>query len=702
MYTLSVQLCLKMTKSVAVEDPSFEAFVNSTVREKEKKKLFHRNKEKLFSILLKKRVIKAPSLYQMSINDSIAAHAYEMAGRNELENSRLLLKNFAKLEANPDPNVDKILKLLLNLKDTGVDETKSRLVKIGDGIDEYKNKENVKDFPYGIGCSLKPNRVYKDYPKELFNFDIDSLPKCGLNIYSKTSFMFNDDLKDLDLFNLEPKLGIDTDTTSLYSCKSEESDKTIDQDEGYITPEPREDPTEIWDKIWEVEVPRRRTWESLGAKIVAKELPYLSEVGHDAVHQAWTTITQNLCLVDPTLKIPPLVIIPVSRLTGDIGYLLAGIPSTTFSFSPLTETFQLVPGTCLPGVSPECLASLCDQYLKAGNIVRGLENFCAQNSYMGNIFEGIKNGIRSFLRVYTNAVVTLSLKFNSNLSELGQVLRPLAGQISFLGSVCNLDTSHNQEFSVPCGVSLLSKLLDVSVQVSNKVVHLLLVALLTAAASPYFKFLESWLFSGEVDGHPGEFGLEIEPRYINAKDSSYWDKAYNLIPIEGSSFLKDIQQKVHLTGMSLALLRLVCPDHYLAGMFRHIQPSIKLAIAASDQVQLKESCKKYEQEIEIISRQLTDNLAAKKAKEEAARVEHVQAINQKNKDIEKRNREMEQKKREEKVKKQAEQYEDIQNQIRQTKARKLKEKEEKEEEEKKIERQAQKMEEESQRGSCKG
>merc|ERR1711909_8616 len=150
--------------------------------------------------------------------------------------------------------------------------------------------------------------------------------------------------------------------------------------------------------------------------------------------------------------------------------------------------------------------------------------------------------------------------------------------------------------------------------------------------------------------------------------------AYNLIPIEGSSFLKDIQQKVHLTGKSLALLRIICPDHYLAGMFRHMQPSIKLAIAASDQVQLKESCKKYEQEIEIISRQLTDNLAAKKAKEEAARVEHVQAINQKNKDIEKRNREIEQKKREEKVKKQAEQYEDIQNQIKQTKARKLSEK----------------------------
>merc|ERR1712083_954810 len=183
-----------------------------------------------------------------------------------------------------------------------------------------------------------------------------------------------------------------------------------------------------------------------------------------------------------------------------------------------------------------------------------------------------------------------------------------------------------------------------------------------------------------------------EPKYINAKDSSYWDKAYNLIPIEGSSFLKDIQQKVHLTGKSLALLRLICPDHYLAGMFRHMQPSIKLAVA--DQVQLKESCKTYEHEIVVISKQLTDNLAAKKAKEEAARVEHVQAIHQKNKDIEKKNREMEQKKREEKVKKQAEQYEDIQNQIRQTKARKLKEKEEKEEEEKKIEKQAQKMEEE--------
>jgi len=672
------------------EKTSFDDFVHSAEREKERRKLLRRNKEVLFSILLKKRVIKVPKVYKMSITDRIAAHAYEMADRNELENSRLLLEEHEKLEASPE--VEQVIELLLQLKDTAPPKAKSNLVNIGDGIAEYNNVKNQETFPYGIKSSLKPFKVYKDYPTNVFEIDQDSLSEGRLKLYSKTSFMLNDDSQSLEMFTLEPKLGLDTDIASIYSDNNEEvKSDASEQDEGYISPVPYEDPTEIWDRIWEVEVPRRRTWEQLGSKIVEKELPYLSEVGPDAVHHAWNIVTQNLCLIDPLLEILPPVKISTSRLTADVGYLLAGIPSTTFTFCPSSQSFSLVPGTCLSGVSPECLASVCAEYIQAGNIARRLEEFCAEDVYLGNVFGGFKMGIRSFLRVYTNAVVTLSIKFGSNLGELEQVLRPLTHQISFLGAVCDLKTAPTGRISLPTGVSLLSKLLDVSVHVSNKVVHLLLVSLLTASASPYFRFLKSWLFSGEVDGSPGEFGLEIDNRFINAKDSSYWDFAYNLIPIEGSSFLLEIQQKVHLTGKSLALLKLICPDHFLAGKFRHMQPDIKLAIAANDQVNLKEMCKKYEEEILIIAKQLTDNLAEKKAKEEAARIEKVQAIHARNKEVEMRIKEQDDKRKEERTRKQVEQYEDFQNQIKLTKARKLREKEEKTVEDNRIEKEAERM-----------
>jgi len=263
MYNLCNQLCMKLSKLGVRADPCFEDFVHSSQKEKEKNRLIRRNKETMFSILLKKRVVKQPSVYQMSIKDSIAAHAYEMASRNELENSRLLLEDYEQLDGEvqvtPDSNIERVLQLLMNLKDTGPKENRQNLVKIGDGIAEYKNIENLEDFPLGIRSSLKPRRLYKDYPKEVFNFDLESLPQCKLNIYSNTSFIFNEGPKDLDLFNLEPKLGIDTVTSSLYGNTIQEDSRCtvrVDQDEGYDSPDIKEDPTEIWDNIWEVEIPR--------------------------------------------------------------------------------------------------------------------------------------------------------------------------------------------------------------------------------------------------------------------------------------------------------------------------------------------------------------------------------------------------------------------------------------------------------------
>lgn len=86
-----------------------------------------------------------------------------------------------------------------------------------------------------------------------------------------------------------------------------------------------------------------------------------------------------------------------------------------------------------------------------------------------------------------------------------QATRPLSLQVSLLGKVCFPPSSP----ALPSGVQLLDRLLDVSVHVSSEQVnhnchspdlqvHLLLVSLLRAAAAPYFRFLQKWIFEGEV------------------------------------------------------------------------------------------------------------------------------------------------------------------------------------------------------------
>ena len=76
-------------------------------------------------------------------------------------------------------------------------------------------------------------------------------------------------------------------------------------------------------------------------------------------------------------------------------------------------------------------------------------------------------------------------------------------------------------------------------------------------------FLQRWLFGGEVVGE--EFGLGVEVRHLASTDASYWHLAHTLLPVQGSSFLADIQAEVHRVGKSVALLRRLQPQHYLAG-----------------------------------------------------------------------------------------------------------------------------------------
>lgn len=42
--------------------------------------------------------------------------------------------------------------------------------------------------------------------------------------------------------------------------------------------------------------------------------------------------------------------------------------------------------------------------------------------------------------------------------------------------------------------------------------------------------------------------MQVDPRYINCRDETYWRSAYSLVPMEAGSFLADIQRAVHLAG----------------------------------------------------------------------------------------------------------------------------------------------------------
>ena len=373
----------------------------------------------------------------------------------------------------------------------------------------------------------------------------------------------------------------------------------------------------------------------------------------------------------------------------DIGYLLAGIPSATFTYHEDTG-FQLQSGVTIKSLSPECFESYCQEYLRVGWLTKRLELFCEGYNYSGQIVDGFVAGLKKFLRVYTNSILTLSKKYSDTLGELSKVSSPLMTQISFLGKLCLLETEGEL---LPNGVSLISRILDSSVHVCDMSVNLLLTSILSSSSGPYLRFLRLWLFSGKLEGNSIEFGVEIDPHYINARDETYWKAAYNLIPIEGSSFLSDIQQKVHLTGKSLALLILICPDHFLAGLHRDIQPSLHLAVTADQQATLQELCRDYETKMTEIANTCSESYSQKREKLEREKIEKMEMVLMKNKEEKILREQREKEAREEKLKRQQELRNDLLEQAKAVEDRRKREAEEKKLEDKRIQEEADKMEE---------
>ena len=400
------------------------------------------------------------------------------------------------------------------------------------------------------------------------------------------------------------------------------------------------------------------------------------------------SVHQSLSLLDPNIDELRIVQINVENLTQDIGYLLSGIQSSTF-WSDQDDNFHMKSGVTLASLSPECLEAFCQDFINVGSCTKKLELLSSSYNFSGKVLSGFIGGIKKFLRLYTNSILTLSKKFSGNLGQLQKVTSPLMQQLMFLARMCGVE---HCQFELPDGVSLLSKLLDVSVHVTNTSVNLLLISLLSSCSAPYLKFLKTWLFSGEIEGFTQEFGLEIDPIHINSRDEMYWKAAYNLIPIEGSSFLSDIQEKVHLTGKSVALLRLLSPDHHLAGKHRDLQPTLHLAVSADQHQQLQESCRDYEAKILHIAKECSESYAQRRAKEEEEKSKKLELILLQNQENKVRREKEELARREEKIRRQKQLYSDLQEQAREVKERKLKEKVEKEKEDKRIQDEAEAIE----------
>ena len=138
---------------------------------------------------------------------------------------------------------------------------------------------------------------------------------------------------------------------------------------------------------------------------------------------------ERFSLLDPSSSSTPrLTVVSTQDLTRHLGYLVAAIPSSSFHFNDIGEFF-IRPGLTLRGLSPECLEAFVGEFLKTGNLTRKLEVFSSDSAYMGKTVEGLRLCVRSYLRVFTNAVIAISKSCSDNLGQFSSSLSPLISQV---------------------------------------------------------------------------------------------------------------------------------------------------------------------------------------------------------------------------------------------------------------------------------
>jgi len=145
----------------------------------------------------------------------------------------------------------------------------------------------------------------------------------------------------------------------------------------------------------------------------------------------------NLQLVDPHLPQPQLTVIPENTLSLHICYLLAGIETESFKVNE-QDKFEIKTGLCIDGLSPECVSSVCEEYIKVGDVYRHLNNIDLKDQSPGSrILAGFFQGVHKYLRVYSSAVIYMGSRIN-HLGQLYQALRSLIDQMEMLGSICKV------------------------------------------------------------------------------------------------------------------------------------------------------------------------------------------------------------------------------------------------------------------------
>uniref|UniRef100_A0A8C7W1J4 Gamma-tubulin complex component 6 n=1 Tax=Oncorhynchus mykiss TaxID=8022 RepID=A0A8C7W1J4_ONCMY len=389
------------------------------------------------------------------------------------------------------------------------------------------------------------------------------------------------------------------------------------EDEGFqsasnLTPDSQSEPSpspelDVWDALRTFEPGRRRCWESVGCPPGKREFPYLTEGGREAfdqLYRLWEGEMRVVCSASPS----PLLPLPLdcqTQLVSDLLNVLIGVASTTFPLNQVCVNFDVRPGVCVSGASPESVSRLLGELAQYGTHYLRLSRFVLQSAQKrGLVFQAFTGGLRKYLHYYRACV--LSTPPTLSLLTIGFLFRKVGRQLRYLSELCCVDgASGVGQATFPVGVTLLSYLYNEAQSNCSNENYPVLLSLLKSSCEPYTRFVSDWVYSGVFRDVYGEFMIQVNEDYLSFRDKHFWAQGYTLISRDVEDcvpvFLRHIANDVYVCGKTINLLKICCPQHYICWSELPV-PRIAVTFSLQEVEEIERDCAVYRGRMERIAK----------------------------------------------------------------------------------------------------
>uniref|UniRef100_G3NIK9 Gamma-tubulin complex component 6 n=1 Tax=Gasterosteus aculeatus aculeatus TaxID=481459 RepID=G3NIK9_GASAC len=411
----------------------------------------------------------------------------------------------------------------------------------------------------------------------------------------------------LDLPPVPSNIDVTGLTIRVPSCLDQSEDEGF-QSASNMTPDSMSETSplpdiDIWEALRTFEPGKRRCWESVGCPPGKRESLYLTEGGREAFDQLYRLWEGEMRVVSTATPSPllPLPLDSQAQLVFDLLNVLIGVASTTFPLNQSVQ-FDVRPGVCVSGASPESVSRLLAELAQHGTHYLRLSRFSLQSvDKKGLVLQAFTGGLRKYLHYYRACV--LSTPPTLSLLTIGFLFRKVGRQLRYLSELCCVDGSVSCGF--PQGVKLLSYLYKEAQNNCSNENYPVLLSLLKSSCEPYTRFVSDWVYSGVFRDVYGEFMIQVNEDYLSSRDKHFWVQGYTLISKDVEDcvpvFLRHIGNDVYVCGKTINLLKICCPQHYICWSELPV-PRIAVTFSLQEVEEIERDCAVYRGRMERVAK----------------------------------------------------------------------------------------------------